>query len=243
MRGKNVTEPEALIFDPDPELRRDLQIFLVRCCGLTALGQEEVRDYDPSSACGLKLLITSGFDASRCGLRLIRRIRELGLETFVLYLDRKSTPDEGGDAFAAGADDVIRLPFTLREFGLRLRARLGAEFIGSGALAGLVPQVMVDAENRLLAAGTSAFAQLTRAEAEVMAVLIRKGGELVTRDDFSRAIDDCDWIYGDRKFDVHVAKIRKKLMQAFGSRYVVRSIRSEGYALCEVPAGGSSSQG
>lgn len=219
-----------------------MTIFLVRHCGLVVSECASAGDFDPQPCQRLRLVVTSGL-AENGGLRLIRKIRERGVGAFVLYLDRSRYPEEAGDAFAAGADDVIRLPFTLREFGLRLRARLGADFMGqSGKIFGLIPQVMLDGDNRLMAVGTSAVASLTPAEAEVMSVFIRRSGELVTRDELSQEIDDCEWLYGDRKFDVHVTNIRKKLRRAFGERYVVRTIRAEGYAFCEAaPAAAAAS--
>lgn len=239
MRDLVATAPEAVICDPDPVLRRDLRIFLVRHCGLAAQELEAAEDYAPEAGAAPRLIVTSDCARAASGLALIRRARASGLGSFILYLDRQVRPDAGGDAFAAGADDVVRLPFTIREFGLRLRARLGPGVLVTSGGAVPVPQIMLDAENRLLAAGTARFAQLTPAEAEVAAVLIQRGGEPATRDDLSRAIDNCEWAYGDRKFDVHVTKIRKKMKQAFGGRYLVRSIRSEGYCLCEVPGGDS----
>lgn len=239
MQHKGNSGPEAVVLDPDAGLRRDIEIFLVRHYGIDVAERALVRGFDPQPGAAPKLVVTSGFaEEDGAGLRLIRLIRERGLETFVLYLDRNGHPDEAGDAFAAGADDVIRLPFTMREFGLRLRKRDGRgtrlALTARGA-SQPVPLVMLDGENRLMAAGTSAHASLTRAEAEVMTVLIRRGGALVTRDELSQAIDNCEWSYGDRKFDVHVTNIRKKLKRAFGGRYVVRTIRAEGYAFCELP--------
>jgi len=49
------------------------------------------------------------------------------------------------------------------------------------------------------------------------------------------------WVYGDRKFDVHITKIRKKLRDAFGERYVVETVRSAGYSFYEIPVGKSRS--
>ncbi len=235
MHDKDMSQLEAVVIDPSESLGRDLQIYLVRRCGLVAEHRREIGGYDPAAApAAPRLLVTSGLgDGS--GLGLVRRVRQLGLPTFVLYIDRCGRPDEGGDAFAAGADDVIRTPFTLREFGLRLRNRLGPDFVAQDDSASLVPELMLDRENRLLAAASTAVVQMTPAEAEIMAVLIRRGGLLVTRNELSRAIDKCEWVYGDRKFDVHITRIRRKLQKAFGDRYVVRSVRAEGYTLTETP--------
>lgn len=77
----------------------------------------------------------------------------------------------------------------------------------------------------------AAQAGLTMAEAQVLRVLIRRDAQIVTRDDLSHAVDGRAWRYGDRKFDVHVAKIRRKLHDTFGPQVTVATIRSSGYRL------------
>ncbi len=235
MPSRSADLSEALIFDPSETLLQELRIFLMRHCGLDARLHTTVDGFEfDLSRPAPSLLVSSGYtDGS--GLALMRRARALGMPSFILFIDRQNSPDEAGDGFAAGADDVIRAPFTLREFGLRLRARLGPDFVSDDDWFGRAPAMALDTGNRLIAAGCSRAAFLTPAEAEVMAVLIHRGGMLVTRDELSRRIDKCEWSYGDRKFDVHVTKIRKKLKDAFGKRFVVRSIRAEGYLLAESP--------
>ncbi len=226
---------EALVLEREEALRRDMAVFLCRVCRLSVIEGADTDALDPwrGALAGLRLAVVGSGSDGREGIEAVRRLRAEGTGAFVLYINRQLQPEEGADAFAAGADDVMRTPFSLREFGLRLRARLGTG-PGDGAA---VPLVMLDGDNRLLAAGSQATVQLTRAEAEVMAVILRHSGSLVTRDDLSRAIDKCDWVYGDRKFDVHITKIRKKLKAAFGARYQLRAVRSAGYAFVENTAG------
>ena len=229
-------EAEVLIFDQDDALSTDLKVFLARTCGWRVEVATSLADLSPvlDAAEAPRLIIVGEALSDGCGLDLIRKAREGGVQSFVLFIDRRTDPDAGADAFAAGADDVARTPFSMREFALRLRRRLGEDFpLNDRGLRGPVPRVMLDARSRLISAGTQAAAQLTPAEADVMKVLIRRGGEIVTRDELSRAIDNCDWVYGDRKFDVHITKIRKKLKTAFGERYVVKTVRAEGYAFYE----------
>jgi DNA-binding response OmpR family regulator len=75
------------------------------------------------------------------------------------------------------------------------------------------------------------FANLTTAEAQILRILMAKDGRIVTRDELSLALDARPWRHGDRKFDVHMAKIRKKLLATFGSNLTVSTIRSRGYRL------------
>ena len=226
---------DAYVFASDPDARRDIQIFLRRSCGLEADTRELPRADDGVELDARpQLIVVCGFGSGELALALVRQLRRLAPGVFILYLAGPDTQDEAGDAFAAGADDVQRGPLSLRELGLRLRARLGVELSMSGGRDGSrVPQVLIDHENCLHAAGLRETVQLTRAEADLMAVLIRSGGEIVSRDELARKIDQAEWEYGDRRFDVHVANIRKKLRQSFGARYVLRSIRFKGYVFCE----------
>ncbi|WP_372886857.1 winged helix-turn-helix domain-containing protein [Shimia sp.] len=171
------------------------------------------------------VLIVSG-GASR-SLALIAEVSRMPAPPQILALDHDCDGAFGVAAFRAGACDVVRPPFALREMAYRVQLRLGRP----PEVAGLDEEkVTWDAE-----AFVANQARLTTAEAQIARVLIRHDSEIVSRDDLSLMIDRRPWKYGDRKFDVHVAKIRKKFHAAFGSRIEVKTVRSAGYRLtiCE----------
>ena len=141
----------------------------------------------------------------------------------VIIALRDQQTDAGANAFLAGADDVVEWPSPMRELAARVSIRLGHTLNGTMFSS---PDVKWETE-----AYIAERAKLTAAEAQVMRVLCSHPGEIVTRDDLSYAVDARPWEYGDRKFDVHVAKIRKKLSTAFGSKMSVSTVRSEGYRL------------
>lgn len=154
-------------------------------------------------------------------------LRDISAESnaFILVIDRGSSAEEAEDAFLAGADDVVPYGHSLRAIALRLRARLG---------------LLNSVEGKILLEGganwdASAYildhADFTAAEAQIAHILISHNGEIVSRDKLSFAIDQRPWDYGDRKFDVHVAKIRKKLTHVFGEDASLSTVRSEGYQL------------
>lgn len=126
-------------------------------------------------------------------------------------------------AFLAGASDVIVWPCSLRELTVRLFVRL--EFPLNNEL------LQPDDESWDERAYIAEKAGLTISEAQVMHVLYARDGETVSRDELSLAVDARPWRYGDRKFDVHVAKLRKKLFDSFGDKMSVSTIRSTGYRL------------
>lgn len=129
----------------------------------------------------------------------------------------------GAQAFLAGADDAVEWPCSLYELALRFMRRLGLPLRKNAEL--------ISTANWETEAYIADRAGLTTSEAQVMRVLFHQEGQIVSRDDLSMAVDGRLWRYGDRKFDVHVAKIRKKLSDAFGSSMSVSTIRSMGYCL------------
>lgn len=129
----------------------------------------------------------------------------------------------GAAALAAGADDVMVWPGNLHELALRCYLRLGLPLDGS----------LLNGANWSweIGARIAEDANLSSAEAQILKILFDNFGKIVSRDDLSYALDDRAWRYGDRKFDVHIAKIRKKLSEAYFTDFLVETVRSEGYQL------------
>ncbi|MEI4472034.1 helix-turn-helix domain-containing protein [Frigidibacter sp. MR17.24] len=133
-------------------------------------------------------------------------------------------------ALSAGFDEAVRLPLCRAELEARLRRIPTIAGRGDPLLYRLAASRAGDAVELDPGTGTEPL-RLTPNEADILRVLVREAGRTVTRDALSRQIDRCDWEYGDRKFDVHVTRIRRKLSLSFGDRYHVAAVRSEGYRL------------
>ncbi|MEE2945364.1 MAG: winged helix-turn-helix domain-containing protein [Pseudomonadota bacterium] len=212
--------PFALILDSDPEMVLSLRHLFQTICGLATENLSDVPEF--SGEDGWPQVIVIGRVSRRA--TVIAELKEQGAP-FILVIDRGEITGEGEEAFLAGADDVIKTPFTLRVLALRLRARIGLLDTPEGR------DVLAGAEHWESGAYIASHAGLTSAEAQVAHVLISNSGEIVSRDALSYAIDQRPWDYGDRKFDVHVAKIRKKLNAVFGEHVAVDTVRAAGYKL------------
>ena len=112
----------------------------------------------------------------------------------------------------------LRLPLRAAE----LEARIAQ------GLARLAPARAKIAE---IAGGIIARLNLTPAETKVLRILASRQGQIVTRDELSRHLYGTPWTYGDRRFDVHVTKIRRKLRDEAGGMLRLRTVRAEGYTL------------
>lgn len=157
------------------------------------------------------------------GDRRIPFIRELkrGEEPPVVIALHPSGSSLGAEALLAGADDVMIWPGRLHELALRSFLRLGLSLQD--------PALVGGGKSWELGAFMADKAGLSAAEAQILRILIDHFGDIVSRDDLSFALDERPWRYGDRKFDVHIAKIRKKLADTFGPDIAVETVRSEGY--------------
>lgn len=161
----------------------------------------------------LRLLAIGVGDPPDAALELIRDCRHWFPEAVILVVDHRCCDDSVAEAFKAGADDVVRAPYAESELVARLVRRLGESVPTDGALASFTETHLSPVEGRILR------------------FLFDRRGEIVTRNELARAIDNTEWTYGDRRFDVHITKIRRKLEGALSSRVQVKTIRSAGYRL------------
>ncbi|MEM9967653.1 MAG: winged helix-turn-helix domain-containing protein [Pseudomonadota bacterium] len=169
-----------------------------------------------------ELLLVHSQSVDENAIEMIKRAKSCDPSTVVVALQNQGSTF-GARAFLAGADDVVDWPCSLYEFALRLFVRLGRSAEQSATL---ISNASWETE-----AYIAERAGLTMSEAQVMRVLYTHDGQIVSRDALSLAVDGRHWRYGDRKFDVHVAKIRKKLSDAFGPSMSVSTVRSLGYCM------------
>ena len=72
---------------------------------------------------------------------------------------------------------------------------------------------------------------LTRGEFEVLALLVRYPGEVMSRDRLSRAVSGRDWDPQDRTIDVLVRRLRAKIDTGEKAESLIMTVRGEGYRL------------
>ncbi len=146
-------------------------------------------------------------------IELITRVRGAADDAVIIAIDHGTDPETAAQVLDAGADDYLRADHHPSEFAARLRIRShrpGVEQPQSSRRAGL---------------------GLTPIEDRILDHLATRRGEIVTRSALAVGVGQGDWTYGDRKFDVHIARIRQKLNKCYGNSVTVRTIRSRGYLL------------
>ncbi|MBI1361861.1 MAG: response regulator [Alphaproteobacteria bacterium] len=164
------------------------------------------------------------------GTVLCSNIRRHGVETPVLMLTARDTLEDKLDGFRCGADDYLTKPFAFEELVARLKVLTrkrgeAGEVLSYGAL-------HVDLGARTAFVGSTP-APLSRREFDVLACLLRGGGEPVSRE----AILDEAWGVGagvaENTVDVYVGYLRRHLSR-FPEAPGIETVRGVGFRLAAV---------
>ena len=131
-----------------------------------------------------------------------------------------------------GADDYLAKPCNPRELAARLRAvlrRTAPAAEPPNALPSMHGIVLNSAT--LVAHAKGCPLTLTAAEFSVLKQLLLTAGQVNTKEALTREALNRDYTAYDRAIDVHVSRIRHKLMAAGVAGDVIRSLRGVGYQL------------
>ncbi|HVC05767.1 MAG TPA: response regulator transcription factor [Candidatus Acidoferrales bacterium] len=165
----------------------------------------------------------------RDGIDVVTSLRARGVAVPVLMLTARDTPPDRIRGLDAGCDDYLVKPFDFEELLARLRALLRRPVATLGV------QLRIGALIIDPAAG-SAFVNgrpiaLTPTEYALVEVLARRSPAVVRRDAIANHAwpDSLDAI-GSNNIDVHIARVRAKLVEA-GVR--IEAVRRVGYRLVE----------
>ncbi len=190
----------------------------------------EVREDGPTALeCamqgGVDLLVLDLGLPGMDGLEVCRRLRADGHGFPVLVLTARADEVDTVVGLDAGADDYVTKPFRLAELLARVRAllRRGSADVGAG-----VHGVRIDVDSHRAWIGDEEL-QLTAKEFDLLRVLLRDAGRVVTRDQLMREVWDTTWWSSTKTLDMHISWLRKKLGDdATNPRYIT-TVRGVGF--------------
>ncbi|MDP9036257.1 MAG: response regulator transcription factor, partial [Myxococcota bacterium] len=170
------------------------------------------------------------------GFEVCRRMRAAH-EVPIVILTARGDDRDRAVGLEIGADDYVCKPFNPRELLARMRAVLrrarpsAQETEPPGPVT--VGNLLVDVPaHHVLLDGREL--QLTSFEFRVLAVLARRAGETVTREELADAVFSKTTGYDpsvDRTLDVHVSHLRQKLGDDARKAKRIRTVRGVGYVL------------
>lgn len=159
------------------------------------------------------------------GLALCRQIRR-DSETPIIAVTARREEAMVVAALRAGVDDYVTKPYRLAELVARIHAvmrRFGQHQMRDADEFG---RIRVDPHERRAYVDGEAIS-LARKEFELLHMLVRSSGDLVTREAIMEAIWSTSWVGASRTIDVHVANLRSKL----GEPKLIETVRGAGYRL------------
>lgn len=162
------------------------------------------------------------------GFGVLNRLRQKS-NVPVLMLTARAEQQSRIEGLNEGADDYLAKPFDPYELLARVRAILRRSQPPSASQEPIeVMGVRMDPRARTVTRDGHPI-DVTAAEFDVLELLLRSAGRVVTRDELANRLYQRDSTPFDRAIDVHVSHLRKKLDIP---RNWLRTIRGSGYQFC-----------
>ncbi|MFE6049176.1 response regulator transcription factor [Kitasatospora sp. NPDC056446] len=165
------------------------------------------------------------------GLALCRMLRRRGDRLPVLVLTARHQLGDRVAGLDAGADDYLAKPFATEELLARIRAllrRTGLLGTGSGESPelGLADLALDPAARQAHRAGRRL--DLTKTEFDLLELLLRNQGTVLTRHQIYERIWGYDFDTDSRSLDVYVGYLRRKTEED-GAPRLIHTVRNVGY--------------
>jgi DNA-binding response OmpR family regulator len=219
--------PKILIVEDDPQITKILKIHL-RISGIDSDSAVTIQEAWTKIGTGYYdlILMDIGLPDGN-GLDLCQRVRENGNDVPIVFLSARTDEPTVVQGIKNGADDYLRKPFGLEE----LKARVN-KFIAK-----IVPnmqmirfgELTIDPSKRMVTVMGSIIS-LGKKELDILTLLARKAGEIVTRETILNTIYLHEDLY-DRTVDSHMSHLRKKLREVVGLSLQITSVYGLGYRL------------
>lgn len=228
MRTSKGGSTRVLLIDDDEALGTLLTEYLARfgfSVRAVALPEEGLRALraDPPDLLVLDVMLP-GMD----GFAVCRKVRETSRVPIVMLTARGDVMDRIV-GLELGADDYLPKPFEPRELVARIQAVL-RRFGGADEEPSLrVGRLEIRFDERSARLDGRPL-ELTTAEFELLGLLVRSRGRVLTRDRILEATRGVDWEAFDRSIDVLVSRLRQKLGDDARRPLFIKTVHGAGYS-------------
>ena len=217
----------------------DLELCELTCEFLAAEGYEVEAVHDGTA--GLAKAAAGKYDLvvldimlpGMNGLDVLRNLRGES-SVPVLLLTARGAEIDRIIGLELGSDDYLAKPCNPRELLARIRAVLRRSQSEPRRATKLhVGNIELDPARRTVSRAEVPVT-LTAMEFNILELLLRSAGSVVTREDLAKNVFGREIGLLDRTIDVHVSKIRKKLTEQPGTQDPIKTIRGVGYIYSDV---------
>ncbi|MFD3260218.1 response regulator transcription factor [Paenibacillus lentus] len=223
LRGKNI-----LLVEDDQKIRQLLKIYLEKS-GFEVIeaddgqeGQLKFETYDPC------FVIMDLMMPKQTGEELCRHIRsECKSDVPIMMLTAKVDEQDRINGLQLGADDYVTKPFSPQELVLRVETilRRTANRCSKISYRGLTVKPL-----RGEAKCNGVLLPLTKHEFRLLHFLMQHPGQILSREQIlEKLYPNSEKLVIERTIDVHVSKLREKLVEAGCSAECIETVRGMGY--------------
>lgn len=215
----------VLIVDGQDQLRHALDEREFQTC--VASASDALEAYAASRPA---LVVVDGNGVPSAGLEVCRSLRAIS-EVPILVIATEMDEVDELLVYALGADDCMIGPVSIRRFVAKAKAMTrrrknhGIEAEPSVLRHGVLG---LDVATRQVTVADRAVG-LTRTEFDILAMLMQRPSHVITRANLVQEIWP-DWFGDERVIEVHISRLRRKIINADGPR-IVEAVRGVGYRL------------
>ncbi len=183
----------------------------------------------------LELARTTPYDAivldvmmpGRDGLSVLRQLRDVRVQTPVLFVTARGGPSDRIEGLDAGADDYLAKPFDMGELCARVRAltRRSGERQTVLRVADLSLNLLTRQVER---AGQKI--ELQAREYELLELLMSSPGRVLSRTQIIERVWEYHFDIGTNVVDVYIQRLRRKIDDPFEVK-LLQTVRRVGYVL------------
>jgi DNA-binding response OmpR family regulator len=227
MNSAGPRKSKVLVIDDDERLNAllarymDRFGFLVRSATDPRIGLRMLKN-DPPDIVILDVMLPE-----MDGFAVCRKVRETSRVPIVMLTARGEVMDRIL-GLELGADDYLAKPFEPRELVARLQAVLRRGVSSDGNARVRIGALEVDWSSRSAHLDKRDLG-VTTAEFELLALMVRNPGRVLSRERILDGTRGIDWEAYDRSIDILVSRLRQKLGDDARHPRFIRTVRGAGY--------------
>lgn len=172
------------------------------------------------------------------GLDVLRTLRSAS-KVPIIIISGIGNPETIESGLNLGADDYVTKPFHAPILQARIRSVLRRyapvtpplQLPPTAQPSSMIVAQIHDPLRRTLTTTSGETLVLTERESHILSILIEKEPRNATRDEIMRRVTGAEWDPMDRSLDVHISRLRQKVLTATGGDFSIDAVRGAGYRL------------
>jgi two-component system, OmpR family, response regulator RegX3 len=222
----------VLMVEDEASITEPLQAALQREGFATEVARTAAEATEAAERIGPDLVLLDVMLPDGSGFEVCRELRQRSRVPIIMLTARGEETDRIV-GLELGADDYIVKPFSAREVAARIRAVLRRTGEPTGSEQETKEPVSVgpltlDSKKRSASVSGKEL-DLTRREFELLELLMREAGSVVTRERLIDEVWDTNWFGSTKTLDVHVSSLRRKLGDDSQNPRFIHTVRGVGF--------------